>query len=183
MPNGDSSFHTSCPAVLTAQHSSAPGCTTGTPGETRRPRSALHPCCCREYTTTQLHSSISTCSELHELPKAILLPLLSTMQSGVKEEQRYLFPLLATYKCSLWYPHKIFKKHICMCGTSPVHSVLKKSCKYITVHSVWPRNRMRSQEAQFSLLNPRQMGIEMGIAAPGSDTALLLGHSHLAEVN
>jgi len=42
---------------------------------------------------------------------------------------------------------------------------------------------MRSQEAQFSLLNPRQMVIEMGIAAPGSDTALLLGHNHLAEVN
>lgn len=119
------------PAQPCSQHSSAPGCTTGTPGETRMPRSALHPSYwCREYTTTQLHSSISTCSELHELPKATLLPLLSTMQSGVKEEQRYLFPLLATYKCSLWYPHQIFKKHTCMCGTSPVHSVLLNAIQF-----------------------------------------------------
>lgn len=33
------------------------------------------------------------------------------------------------------------------------------------------------------LVKTWQTGIEMGIAAPGSDTALLLGHNHLAEVN
>lgn len=102
-------------AHSTAQHQAAPQHSWWN-------KAALGSASLRQLQETHHHTPAQQHCHVHQAPQVTLL--LSTTQSRVKEEQRYFFPLFATYKCSLWYPHQIFKKHTCMRGTSPM-SILK----------------------------------------------------------